>query len=346
MKKSGFGLLIAIALSTCVIVTGCKRYENPVDMPFAYNEWQKESLTDVVEKLESAGFTNIEKVEKATTNPEKNESVSQITVDGDNLFRRGTRYESTVPVKITYFALKQIDATMEISVSGEPGEPVFEVDTNLPAGVVVSMVLTNDSGYSLEKKSKVSEGKVVSEPFLNNMKKLEGAYQLTVTVKMQDQGSAKYELGSKGECLNGILMREDEETGCRYLITEYNYVSDYTPPEKLGSSEMKNLLEQAAALGFGDDYEVIEDDEGYTVNVWSDGVAATAALANNGYAEPKEQWDTIVEQLRNASISLQNCLNKNGYEDKIAVLNLMNDVNLNYTLATAYNGQILYNCVP
>lgn len=100
------------------------------------------------------------------------------------------------------------------------------------------------------------------------------------------------------------------------------------------------------ALGFGDDYEVIEDDEGYTVNVWSDGVAATAALANNGYAELKEQWDTIVEQLRNASISLQNCLNKNGYEDKIAVLNLMNDVNLSYTLATAYNGQILYNCVP
>ena len=346
MKKKYQYLILAIALSIGIVMSGCKKYENPADLPFGNSDWQKESTSEVIERLENAGFTNIQTIEKETSSASKDETVSRITVDGSDLFRKGTRYEEDVPIEITCFVLKQIDATMEVSTKGETGEPEFEVQTNLPAGVIVSMLLQNDEGYTEEKKVKVSDGKAVSEPFRDEMKKLVGSYQLTVTVKMQDQGATgKTELGENGECLSGTLMKEDADTGSRYLCFEYDYISDYEPDESVSDEEMRTILEQATALGFGNDYEIVTDDSGYTISVWTSETAATAALAVNGYEEPQEQWDTVLESLRKASISLQNCLEGNGHGDKIAVINLMNDVNHDYVLATAYNGAILYDCV-
>lgn len=344
MKKKHFILIIALLIS--IAMTGCKKYENPANMPFNYNDWQNESTNEIVEQLEDAGFTNIQKIEKETSRASKDETVSQITVDGNNLFRKGTRYEGNVPIEITCFVLKQIDATMDIAVEGEAGEPEFEVQTNLPSGVIISLVLKNGDGYSEEQKVKVSDGKAVSEPFRDEMNKLVGNYQLTATVKMQDQnGTGTEELGSKGECLSGTLMREDSDTDTKYLTLNYDYVSDYEPSTAVSDDEMLELLEQAVTLGFGNNHQITTDDAGYTINVWTDGTAATAALAANGYDEPKSQWNTILESLRSASLTLQNYLETNGQGDKIAVLNLMNDVNLDYTLATAYNGAILYDCV-
>lgn len=346
MKKNYQYLILAITLSIGIVMAGCKKYENPADLPFGNSDWQKESTSEVIDELESAGFMNIKTIEKETSSVSKDETVSRITVDGSDLFRKGTRYEEDVPIEITCLVLKQINATMEVSVKGEAGEPEFEVQTNLPAGVIVSMSLQNDKGYTEEKKVKISDGKAVSEPFRNEMKKLVGSYQLTVTVKMQDQGATgKVELGENGECLSGTLMKEDVDTGSRYLCFEYDYISDYEPDESVSDEEMRTILEQATALGFGNDYEIVMDDSGYTISVWTSGTAATATLAANGYAEPQEQWDTVLESLRKASISLQNCLERNGYGDKIAVINLMNDVNHDYVLATAYNGAILYDCV-
>lgn len=344
MKKKPFILIITLLIS--IAMTGCKKYENPADIPFGNSDWQKESTSEIVEQLEDAGFTNIKKIEKETSRASKDETVSQITVDGNNLFRKGTRYEGNVPIEITCFVLKQIDATMDIAVEGEAGEPEFEVQTNLPSGVIISLVLKNDNGYLEEQKVKVSDGKAVSEPFRDEMNKLVGNYQLTATVKMQDQnGTGTEELGSKGECLSGTLMREDGDTGSKYLTLNYDYVSDYEPSTAVSDDEMQELLEQAVTLGFGRNHQITRDDAGYTINVWTDGTAATAALAANGYDEPKSQWNTILESLRSASLTLQNYLETNGQGDKIAVLNLMNDVNLDYTLATAYNGAILYDCV-
>ena len=346
MKKKHQHLILVIVLLIGIAITGCKKYENPANIPFGNSDWQKESTSEIVEQLEDAGFTNIKKIEKETSRASKNETVSRITVDGSDLFTKGTRYESDIPIEITCFVLKQIDATMDISVGGEAGEPEFEVQTNLPSGVIISLVLENNDGYSEEKKVKISDGKAVSEPFRNNMNKLAGNYQLTATVKMQDQSATgEEELGAKGECLSGTLMREDGDTGSKYLTLNYDYVSDYEPSAGVSDDEMQEFLEQAVAIGFGDDYEITTDAEGYTINVWTSGTAALAALAANGYEEPQEQWSAVLESLRNASVTLQNCLEQNGHGDKIAVLNLMNDVNLDYTLATAYNGIILYDCV-
>ena len=344
-KKGRAGVLIAVFL--CMVLTGCGgQYENPADLPFGSDEWQTKTAEEVIGAFKDAGFTNIQENKKETTSTDDEGKVTKILVDGKNLFLEGERHESSDAVEITYYVMKQFEAEMEVEVSGDAGLPVFEVNTNLPNGTKLELILEDGARYSEEQTVKVENGKAVSSMFWDNGNYLTGDYSLSIAMEPSEQNaSVKYELGENGEALAGALVQTDEENGGKYLYLEESYTSDYEAPEKVGEDEVVALLELAAASGFGENYDVSVDGSTFVVNVWQDGAAETAALAASGVPTAVEQWYKLVEAACTASEGFQTTLTSAGYGDCIAVLQLLNDQNLENTLLTTCLGAVTYNCV-
>ena len=341
------GASLVAAAMLCAVLAGCgAKFENPADIPIGSDEWQGMTAEEVIGAFETAGFTNIQENKKETSSADDVGKITKISVDGTNLFRAGDRHEGSDAVEITYYEMRQFEAEMEIEVSVDAGLPVFEVNTNLPNGTILKITLEDGEKYSEEQTAKVESGKASSSMFWENGNYLEGDYQLSIIMEPCEQNaSVKHELGENGETLTGALVREDEENGGQYLYLEESYTSDYEAPEKAGEDEVVALLELAAASGFGENYDVSVDGNTFVVNVWQDGAAETAALAAQGVPTAVEEWYTLADSACAASEGLQAVLTSAGYGECVAVLQVLNDQNLENTLLTACMGAETYNCV-
>lgn len=329
-----------------LLMSGCgAKYENPADLPFGSDGWQTQTAGEAIEALSAAGFTNIQENIKETSSADDAGKITKITVNGENLFRKGDRHEGTDAVEITYYSLKQYEAEMEIEVSGDAGLPVFAVNTNLPNGTKLELTLSNEESYSEKQTVKVKDGQAVSDMFWDNGNYLLGEYTLSVVMKPEDQNaSVQYEIGKNGEAMTGPLVQIDEKDVGQYLFLEDDYISNYTEPEKISEDELRERFAQALS-GSGNDYEIDLEGYVYTVSVWQDGLAACAMLAEQGVPTAVEQWEEIVDTTAEASNSLQELLNISGYGDYMAQIEVLNDQNHENTLLTVLLGMVSYNCV-
>lgn len=300
---------------------------------------------EAIEALSAAGFTNIQENIKETSSADDAGKITKITVNGENLFRKGDRHEGTDVVEITYYSLKRYEAEMEIEVSGDAGLPVFTVNTNLPNGTRLELTLSNEESYSEQQTVKVKDGQAVSDIFWDNGHYLLGEYTLSVVMKPEDQNaSVQYEIGKNGEAMTGPLVHIDENDAGKYLLLEDGYTSNYTEPEKISEDELRERFAQALS-GFGNDYEIDLEGYVYTVSVWQDGLAACAMLAEQGVPTAVEQWGEIVDTTAEASNSLQELLSISGYGDYMVQIEVLNDQNHENTLLTVLLGMVSYNCV-
>lgn len=300
---------------------------------------------EAIEALSAAGFTNIQENIKETSSADDAGKITKITVNGENLFRKGDRHEGTDVVEITYYSLKRYETEMEIEVSGDAGLPVFTVNTNLPNGTRLELKLSNEESYSEQQTVKVKDGQAVSDIFWDNGHYLLGEYTLSVVMKPEDQNaSVQYEIGKNGEAMTGPLVHIDENDAGKYLLLEDGYTSNYTEPEKISEDELRERFAQALS-GFGNDYEIDLEGYVYTVSVWQDGLAACAILAEQGVPTAVEQWGEIVDTTAEASNSLQELLSISGYGDYMVQIEVLNDQNHENTLLTVLLGMVSYNCV-
>lgn len=300
---------------------------------------------EAIEALSAAGFTNIQENIKETSSADDAGKITKITVNGENLFRKGDRHEGTDVVEITYYSLKRYEAEMEIEVSEDAGLPVFTVNTNLPNGTRLELTLSNEESYSEQQTVKVKDGQAVSDIFWDNGHYLLGEYTLYVVMKPEDQNaSVQYEIGKNGEAMTGPLVHMDENDAGKYLLLEDGYTSNYTEPEKISEDELRERFAQALS-GFGNDYEIDLEGYVYTVSVWQDGLAACAMLAEQGVPTAVEQWGEIVDTTAEASNSLQELLSISGYGDYMVQIEVLNDQNHENTLLTVLLGMVSYNCV-
>lgn len=343
--KRGMVLLLFMGM-LLLLMSGCgAKYENPADLPFGSDGWQMQTAGEAIEALSAAGFTNIQENIKETSSADDAGKITKITVNGENLFRKGDRHEGTDVVEITYYSLKRYEAEMEIEVSEDAGLPVFTVNTNLPNGTRLELTLSNEESYSEQQTVKVKDGQAVSDIFWDNGHYLLGEYTLSVVMKPEDQNaSVQYEIGKNGEAMTGPLVHMDENDAGKYLLLEDGYTSNYTEPEKISEDELRERFAQALS-GFGNDYEIDLEGYVYTVSVWQDGLAACAMLAEQGVPTAVEQWEEIVDTTAEASNSLQELLNISGYGDYMAQIEVLNDQNHENTLLTVLLGMVSYNCV-
>lgn len=155
--KRGMVLLLFMGM-LLLLMSGCgAKYENPADLPFGSDGWQMQTAGEAIEALSAAGFTNIQENIKETSSADDAGKITKITVNGENLFRKGDRHEGTDVVEITYYSLKRYEAEMEIEVSEDAGLPVFTVNTNLPNGTRLELTLSNEESYSEQQTVKVKD---------------------------------------------------------------------------------------------------------------------------------------------------------------------------------------------
>lgn len=345
--KTKRGMVLLLFMGTLLLLMSrCgAKYENPADLPFGSDGWQMQTAGEAIEALSAAGFTNIQENIKETSSADDAGKITKITVNGENLFRKGDRHEGTDVVEITYYSLKRYEAEMEIEVSGDAGLPVFTVNTNLPNGTRLELTLSNEESYSEQQTVKVKDGQAVSDIFWDNGHYLLGEYTLSVVMKPEDQNaSVQYEIGKNGEAMTGPLVHIDENDAGKYLLLEDGYTSNYTEPEKISEDELRERFAQALS-GFGNDYEIDLEGYVYTVSVWQDGLAACAMLAEQGVPTAVEQWGEIVDTTAEASNSLQELLSISGYGDYMVQIEVLNDQNHENTLLTVLLGMVSYNCV-
>ena len=343
--KRGMVLLLFMGM-LLLLMSGCgAKYENPADLPFGSDGWQMQTAGEAIEALSAAGFTNIQENIKETSSADDAGKITKITVNGENLFRKGDRHEGTDVVEITYYSLKRYEAEMEIEVSEDAGLPVFTVNTNLPNGTRLELTLSNEESYSEQQTVKVKDGQAVSDIFWDNGHYLLGEYTLSVVMKPEDQNaSVQYEIGKNGEAMTGPLVHMDENDAGKYLLLEDGYTSNYTEPEKISEDELRERFAQALS-GFGNDYEIDLEGYVYTVSVWQDGLADCVMLAEQGVPTAVEQWGEIVDTTAEASNSLQELLSISGYGDYMVQIEVLNDQNHENTLLTVLLGMVSYNCV-
>lgn len=244
--KRGMVLLLFMGM-LLLLMSGCgAKYENPADLPFGSDGWQMQTAGEAIEALSAAGFTNIQENIKETSSADDAGKITKITVNGENLFRKGDRHEGTDVVEITYYSLKRYEAEMEIEVSEDAGLPVFTVNTNLPNGTRLELTLSNEESYSEQQTVKVKDRQAVSDIFWDNGHYLLGEYTLSVVMKPEDQNaSVQYEIGKNGEAMTGPLVHMDENDAGKYLLLEDGYTSNYTEPEKISEDELRERFAQA-----------------------------------------------------------------------------------------------------
>lgn len=106
------------------------------------------------------------------------------------------------------------------------------------------------------------------------------------------------------------------------------------------------MITNAMAMTYGSNYEASYDESGITVNVWEDGTAATAVLAQNGDKEAKETWDNLVKSVTDMTVATKKeIMEKNGYGNKMFAVNVLNDEKKETTLLTIADGVVFYDVV-
>lgn len=361
------GLAVLVAAVLCFGFTGCKNIENPARTPFASDGYQGEDFEKTISALKEAGFINISTETMLTYSDDKAGTVGKVTIDGNHSFLLDSVYENNVPVVVAYYTIldegerpeesepegevaqptgkEKLEVTFDIEVTGEEGKPVFVIETNLPDDTELELSLLWDDMFSYEDQTTtVKGGKAKSEPFTDNGEPLSGysAFGITMFPASQPE-SVQSIIGEMGEYLTGSMV---------VTVDTYSYVwmektfgtEQEKPQEKISEDDMKAVIENALAAGFGDDYSVSLEGVVYTANVWQDGMAATALLAKDGNADTVVIWEQIRQTTTAATEKLQKLLEDNGHRDHLVVVNVLNDTNKENILLSVVAGMVVSDC--
>ena len=328
----------AAVVALCALLAGCGGGDtgDKISAPFESGKCKGMELEVVKSQLAEAGFTNIQEKPQETATEFLADSVISVKIGWNS----ANTWKPDTKIIIEYYAytgIRHIDVTMDIAVGGEDGKPVFTVQTSLPDGTKLSAELSYNGelaggreDYVETQTITVQDGKAQTAPFTKDGEMLTGQYRFGVVMFPAEQSQQVQEIvGVSGEAIAASM--------------EYtSHVAETV--EKISEEELREKLKTALS-GFGDDCTISKDGYVYTVNVWQEGLAQTAMLAQTGDKDAKEAWDKIAYTTMQASDSLQELLTASGYGDYMVQIQVLNDKNHDNTLLTVTMGMASYNCV-
>lgn len=95
-----------------------------------------------------------------------------------------------------------------------------------------------------------------------------------------------------------------------------------------------------------ENYEVVNDGEAIFINVWDEGLSLNMGLATLNGEEYKEEWDNMVESMKEMCSMAYSVVNEDmGLGNVPVTLNLLNDINKDLTLLSITNGVVYYDSV-
>lgn len=162
-------------------------------------------------------------------------------------------------------------------------------------------------------------------------------------------------LGSnKNVSKEDTAARPVEAVETETLVAEETETTPANEPEATPADEADNVVDLDTVISsietvlkenYEDNYYIDYDEPMLNVSVWGEGISAGAVLAVNGDEDTKAQWDSIMDSMVSLCDAMQNVLNESGHSDVFAVVNVLNDANLDNTLATISFGSVLYDSV-
>ena len=95
-----------------------------------------------------------------------------------------------------------------------------------------------------------------------------------------------------------------------------------------------------------ENYEVVNDGKAIFINVWDEGLSLNMGLATLNGEEYKEEWDNMVESMKEMCSMAYSVVNEDmGLSNVPVTLNLLNDMNKDLTLLSITNGVVFYDSV-
>lgn len=106
-----------------------------------------------------------------------------------------------------------------------------------------------------------------------------------------------------------------------------------------------NILDSTMAENFGENYELYLDGSMLVINIWEDGAALEASLAQGGDQDMLDDWDTLTEALISLCETGNSVLSLADEPGYTVLVSLLNDINLENTLLSVYDGTVVYDYV-
>jgi len=346
MKTKRMATLLLLATMLLLLMTGCGGGDK-INAPFTDEDSAGMNYADVMEQLTAAGFTQITTETVSTNDKERDGEVVSVVMGDMESYNTANKFKPDAAVVVKHYALEQFEVTMKITPGGDPERPIFTVETNLPDKTELTVTLADGGSYTKSQTVKEKNGTATTDRFFGDYHDLAGEYTVSCTMRMEEQGYwAKTELGTQGECMSGPLVKTDDETGEQYVYMEQQYTAPVPEePEAIPTEEMVALIEQTMERFFEDDYTVELVGTVYVVNLWCDGMAETAVLAKAGTEDAAEVWNELRNTTADLSVSLCNLLAANGHGNESAEVNILNDIDRELVLLTAYIGFVTYDYV-
>ena len=99
------------------------------------------------------------------------------------------------------------------------------------------------------------------------------------------------------------------------------------------------------AENFGENYELYLDGSMLVINIWEDGAALEASLAQGGDQDMLDDWDTLTEALISLCETGNSVLSLADEPGYTVLVSLLNDINQENTLLSVYDGTVVYDYV-
>jgi hypothetical protein len=106
-----------------------------------------------------------------------------------------------------------------------------------------------------------------------------------------------------------------------------------------------SAIESVLETNYGENYRVALEDDMVTVGVWSDGIALCAMAAVSEDTDAMDAWNGVMDAMVTLDESVQGVLEECGHGDVTALVNVVNDMDLDSVLASIEAGEIVYDAV-
>ena len=325
----------AAVVALCALLAGCGSGDtgDKISAPFESGKCKGMELEVVKSQLAEAGFTNIQEKPQETATEFLADSVISVKIGSNTSWNSANTWKPDTKIIIEYYAytgIRHIDVTMDIAVGGEDGKPVFTVQTSLPDGTKLSAELSYNGeltggheDYVETQTITVQDGKAQTAPFTKDGEMLTGQYRFGVVMFRRSRANRCRRSWARPARPCAVRWWKRTETTA---ISPRRWNTHPMLRRPLRRSARRSWEKLKTALsGFGDDCTISKDGYVYTVNVWQEGLAQTAMLAQTGDKDAKEAWDKIAYTTMQASDSLQELLTASGYGDYMAQIQVLND---------------------
>ena len=140
----------------------------------------------------------------------------------------------------------------------------------------------------------------------------------------------------KQEANNKSSIENNKKEVTSYSFKSYDKKQDTSKDEEIDTLLLATELDLIAReKSSGIHYSISRDGNTININLWQDGMTEAAVYVKDGTL-PKSQWTTVMDTMKDYSLTVYSDYKPYGID---VVVNLLNNFNMENTLATFKNGK-------